>query len=271
MILPKTYIPSHKENRMQNEGRTEEARQSFFQNKPNNLSFLLNKRYKWMLPYIRSKNSIFELGAGPGFSKAILNTPNISLTDINKYPWIDREVDALNLPFKPNSVDVFICSHMIHHVAYPSLFLKNLTTALKPEGLILINEINTSFLLKIILRIMKHEGWDYEKDVFDEKTPSNSSSYPWSANCAIPEMLWQNKIKFETTFKGLTVKKDEFCEFFIFLLSGGVIAKTKTINLPMPILKAVDILDRMLIKTSPNIFALSRKLVLQKVGQKSEK
>ena len=217
-----------------------------------------------MSPYLKNKENIFELGAGAGFSKIILNESNITLTDIDKYPWIDKKIDALSLPFEPDSVDVFICSHMIHHVAYPGRFLKNLATALRPGGTILINEVNTSFFLRFILRIMRHEGWSYEVDVFNEKLPANSPEDPWSANCAIPELLWKDQTKFEANIKDLAVVRHEFCEFMIFLFSGGVIAKTKTINLPDFMLKLLDFMDSTLIKVGSKIFPLSKRLVLQK-------
>ncbi len=270
MILPKTYFPAHKENRMKGEGEVEKARTFFLQKRPNNLHFLLKNRYEWMLPYLKDKKNIVELGAGAGLSKIILNQSNITLTDIQKYPWINQKIDATDLPFLPNSVDVFICSHMIHHVAYPIRFLKNLATALKPQGIILINEVYTSLFLKLILRIMRHEGWSYEIDIFDEKSPANSPKDPWSANCAIPELLWQDKVKFETKVKELTIKRCELCElcelceFIIFLISGGVIAKTKTVNLPYFILKSLNFIDNILMRIAPKIFPLGQRLVLQK-------
>ena len=264
MFLPKSYTPSHQENCMRNEGGVKQARKFFLENRPNNLNFLLATRYQWMKPYLVG-NQIFELGAGAGFSKIILDDSRITLTDIEKYEWIDQKVDALNLPFEPNSVDVFICSHMIHHVAYPITFLKNLTKSLKSNGVILISEVNTSFMFKILLRIMRHEGWNYNVDVFDTSCPANNPDDPWSANCAIPELLWGDDNKFEQEIKELKIERNELCEFMIFPLSGGVISKTATINLPISVLKVLHSIDSILIKLFPKIFALGRRVVLRKV------
>ena len=267
MFVPKSYTPLPQESRMNVEGGVKQARQLFLKNRPNNLNFLLKTRYQWMKPYLVG-NQIFELGAGAGFSKIILDDSRIILTDVEKNEWIDKQVDALDLPFEPDSVDVFICSHMIHHVAYPITFLKNLAKSLKPNGVILISEVNTSLMFKIILRIMRHEGWNYNINVFDTSYPTNNPDDPWSANCAIPELLWSDENSFEKEIKELKVEKNELCEFIIFPLSGGVTGKMKTINFPVNVLRVLHNIDNILIKLFPKIFALGRRVVLRKVSQK---
>ena len=264
MLLSKTFRPSHEENRMRNEGGVLEARKNFFEYRPSNLNFLLQNRYEWMRPYLCGKNKVVELGAGVGWSKIILKDSPIMLTDIEQYPWIDKVVDAVNLPFAPESVDVFVCSHMIHHVAYPSKFLRNMATCLKKDGVIVINEIYTSFLMKILLRMMRHEGWDYGIDVFNDVRPVNNPGDPWSANCAVPELLWDDSDEFEKRIDCLKVESNQPCEFLIFALSGGVIAKTKTINLPFGILRFVHGLDNVLVKCFPRFFALGKRVVLRR-------
>ena len=263
-MLPETYIPTHKKNRMKHEGNVSLARKDFIEKRPSNLEFLLRTRYLWMEPYLKGKKDIFELGSGAGFSKMFLKDFPIILTDVEKFEWIERKIDALNLPFAPNSVDIFILSHMIHHVAYPKKFLINLSKALKPNGLILINEINTSFIFKILSMITRHEGWNYKVCVFDGSNPANDPNDPWSANCAIPELLFENKRAFEGNIKELKVERNEFCEFLIFILSGGVIAKIRTINLPKFILKIIHTIDLLIVKMAPKLFALSRRIVLKK-------
>ena len=52
----------------------------------------------------------------------------------------------MDIQLPDNSVDVFICSHMIHHVPKPIVFLKSLEKILVPGGLILIQEINMAEL-----------------------------------------------------------------------------------------------------------------------------
>lgn len=265
MLLPATFFPSHDDNRMQSEGDLKSARHRFLTERPTNLEFLLEQRFSWMNQYTDGKSQVYELGSGCGFSKEFIKNPNFKLTDVSGESWVDLHVDALNLPFPKESVDVFVCSHMIHHIAYPTLFFQGALQALKPGGMIVISEINTSWIMRFLLWLMKHEGWSYEVDIFGTSKPTNDPKDPWSANCAIPELLFSNPRKFEAQFPNFKVIKNELTEFSIFPLSGGVIAKTKTIPLPRFALQALNLMDKFLIALFPKLFALGRKVVLQKI------
>ena len=65
--------------------------------KNKNLIYLLNKRFSWMKEYLKGKKIIVELGSGNGCIKKIINDKKIILTDIIKYPWIDKKVDMLKI------------------------------------------------------------------------------------------------------------------------------------------------------------------------------
>ena len=69
-------------------------------------------------------------------------------------------------------------------------------------------------------------------DVFDPNAIVNHESDLWSANCAVPEMLFEQNSKFEKGFPAFKVLRNEPCECLIFPLSGGVISKTKMLKLP---------------------------------------
>ena len=148
MILKNKYFPERHSDRLKDNGDLEKARLFYLTEKPSNLTFLLEKRYIWMNEYIDPEDTVIELGAGAGFSKFFIDSPNLILTDIIKYPWIDKEVDALSLPFEDNSVDVFILSHMLHHLAKPAWVLKMLLNKLKTSGYLLIQDVHTSLLLR---------------------------------------------------------------------------------------------------------------------------
>jgi SAM-dependent methyltransferase len=265
MIKNSIYIPEHDKNLMKNEGDVEAARNYYFLNRPNNLNFLLKKRYEWMNKYISDNSKVIELGSGAGFAKEFIKSNNLLLTDINKKSWIDMKVDAMALPFENESIDVVICSHMIHHVAKPVVFLHQIQHKLKTGGYLLIQDINTSLMMRFLLRLMRHEGWSYNIDVFNENKVTNNPNDPWSANCAIPELLFDNRDIFENKVNGFRVILNELNEGLIFPLSGGVIAKSKTVQFPYPLLKLVDKIDSILISVFPKIFALGRSVVLQKI------
>ena len=249
---------------MRLEGDLKSARRRFFEECPTNLYFLLGLRYKWMNNYIGNQKRIFELGCGAGFSKTFIKNNHLKLTDVSNEDWVDIYVDAMNLPFPDGSVDVLICSHMLHHLAYPMQFFEGASRALRPGGLILISEINTSLLMRFLLRLMRHEGWSYDVNPFDRNEVANDPSDPWSANCAIPEMLFRDEHRFEDNLPQYRVVHNQLTECFIFPLSGGVIARSPTINLPLVLLKMIEKLDRFLIILFPDVFALGRNVVLQK-------
>lgn len=262
-ILPKTFFPPLEQDRFKHRGDALGARKSFEKNKPPNLNYLLKKRYEWMNEFIKHDDICIELGAGPGLG-SFYYKHNVLITDIEKHPWVNMQVDALNLPFEDNSVDVFICSHMIHHLSHPKRFFTTLGKKLNKGGYVLIQEVETSILMKIMLILTKHEGYSDEINVFEEEEICNDHSDPWSANCAIPKLLFDNEKIFSNQIKNFKILKNIKNEFFIFVLSGGVIVRTQTINLPVSILKLIDSIDKLLIKIAPNIFALGRSVVLQK-------
>ena len=257
------FFPDHSENKMKNEGNVELARRNFIRDRPSNLDFLLMKRFKWMNNYITKGKKTIELGSGAGFSQFYIDE-KIILTDLIKRNHIHRTIDAMNLTLQDQSVDIFILSHMIHHISKPVVFLKNLEKKLKPEGFILIQEINTSFLMRLILYIKKHEGYSYKINIFDEESIANNPKDPWSANCAIIELLFKNHKHFEEKVP-LKIIRDDFCEFLIFPLSGGVISKAKTINLPLFILKIIHFFDKIMIWVFPSLCAFGRSIVLKKI------
>ncbi len=266
-MLRKTYFPNHSDNYMTGEGDVVSARKEFFDKRPNNLSVLLKNRYSWMNDYIKDGDRVVELGSGAGFSREFVHKGQLELTDIVKHPWIDYIVDAVNpeeLGDK-ESVDIIICSHMIHHLSSPVSFFEKISYYLKPGGHILIQEINTSLVMRVLLRIMRHEGWSYNVDVFDKKMVCNDPRDPWSANCAIPELLFHNPEVFEKNVTNFKVVKNEKNECILFPISGGVISKSNTIQLPELMLSWIGHLDHFLVWLAPSIFALGRSIVLKKI------
>ncbi len=262
-LLPKTYFPSHMENRMGCEGDLWRAREKFLYAKHNNLSFLLKNRYTWMNNFIRHDDIVVEIGAGAGFSRKFIKEPVI-ITEISPYPWIDACLDGLRLPFAASSIDVVICSNVLHHFTSPIGFLLDLYTCLKRDGHVLLFEPNPSFLLLLALRMMRHEGWSFDIDVFDPRAPANDPTDPWSGNNAISYLMFRDRKLFQENAPEFEILHDNFSECMMFPLSGGVTAKAKTIEFPISVLKMIDWIDRKLCHLSPGIFAMSRSIVLRK-------
>jgi SAM-dependent methyltransferase len=251
---------------MKSEGSVSNARRRFLRNRFRNLDVLLRSRYDWMNSYLKHNQKILELGAGAGFSQLYLK-PKVILTDAVSNPWIDMFVDATKMDIESNSLDALIASHNIHHFYSPYKFFVECSRVLKPGGVLLIQELNTSLILRILLRLMRHEGWSYEVDVFNESQIVNDKHDLWSANCAVPEMLFTEGVKFEQTFPYLKIERNQLCECLIFPISGGVISKTNVPELPRPILSLILKIDKLLVRLAPHLFAMGRRVVIRKQGR----
>ena len=263
LFLHGPYFPRHEDNLMSSEGSVSLARQSFIKSRFRNLDVLLRSRYGWMNQYLSPGKIIIEVGAGAGLSPLYLKYKP-TLTDAASNPWIEKFIDATNMEINNDSVDVLIASHNIHHFYSPYKFFTECERVLRKDGLVLIQELNTSLMLRFLLRLMRHEGWSYDVDVFDKTAVVNDKNNLWSANCAVPEMLFSDSAVFENTFTNFKIESNELCECLIFPLSGGVISKAPVPELPRFLLRAILSLDRFLVKLAPRVFAMGRRVVIRK-------
>lgn len=259
-----TYHQKRPSKFLHHSGDLEYARARYLDKQPLNLYFLLESRFKWMNKFI-TKNSVgIELGSGIGASKDFIIAKDFKTSDFTNSEWIDLpDVNALKTPFMDGSQDFVIASNIIHHCAYPIICLEEIYRILKPGGVLLIQEVETSFIMRLILKLMQHESFDENVNVFDRTVACNDPLDLWSANCSIPKLLFK-KPDFEDNLPNWRVILDEKCEFFSFLNSGGVYAKTRCIPLTFSLLTVLYRIDSGIIKLFPKIFALQRRIVLQK-------
>lgn len=265
MIIKKKTFYFHNENRMESEGDILKAREYFFSKKNKNLYYLLKNRFCWINNYINHGDNCIELGAGAGLLKYFLINKNVKISDLASHSYIDyKNIDALDTKFPDSTFDKVISSNMIHHIAYPTKHFREVHRILKPNGLYIIQDINCSVATQLAVMLMRHEGFNFEVDPTNENIPCNNPEDPWSANIALPNLIFDN---FENFNKKIHNKfeliQQNFSEFLIFLNSGGVIAKTKYIPLNKFFNKIVIKLDKLLVKL-PKIFAMQRSIVLKK-------
>jgi SAM-dependent methyltransferase len=266
-ILGAPYRPAHEENRMHNEGNVPEARKAFYAGVNKNLIYLLDNRFGWMQRFIDPDTAEgVELGCGQGYGKDVLKAKSYLLTDYNEYDWLDvKMVDALDTPFEDAQFDFVIASNMIHHVPYPPKFFAEVHRILKPGGKLLVQDVNASVLMRVMLHLMRIEGYSYDVDVFDDSKPVNDPSDLWSGNNVVPNLLFDDPAQFETRMGGFRVLEQGFSETLVYLASGGVTSKTFFIPLPRPVLQVLHGIDRVLCGIAPQIFALQRRAVLEKI------
>lgn len=227
--------------------------------KNKNLDYLLKKRFNWMKKYINRKRTIIELGSGNGFVKKYLGKKIIT-SDIKTHQNIDYKFDMnnLKLPKKlKKNVNVFILNHSLHHCKDPLELIRIMKDNLKKNGFILINEPEISFIFKFFLKIFNHERWDLDV------SKSNQKNF-WLQNNATGRILFKKNYENKFVKQNFRIVKNHLNEFLIFLNSGGNSVNSPHIKLSETNLNLLNKLDDFLIKISPEIFALNRRVVLRK-------
>ena len=264
-IVKKIKFKSY-ENKMRTVANTEKAIKIFNLNKSRNLRYLLEQRFTWMNRFIKSEDVGIEFGSGAGFAKHFIKNNNFKMSDLSNDNHLDyKGVDAQSTDFPENTFNYIIASNMIHHIPYPIKFFREMFRILKKDGKLIIFESYCSVVFQLITIIMKHEGFDFTKDVWDEKIPKSDEKDAWAGNIAVPHLIFDDKSIFEKELGNLySIDYEELTECLIFLNSGGVTSKTFHIPLPLVLLKLTNYIDKFLIKFFPKIFGMGRRIVLRK-------
>jgi|SRR6185369_15327920 len=259
------YHPPKGENKMTGVGDVWTARKKYFDRPSNNLKVVVSNRYEWMNRFIEPNWKGVEVGCGAGLSRAFIRSEQLVLTDYGDYEWLDvKHVDALHTPFENASFDFALCSNMIHHLAHPLRFFAEMSRILRPGGRLIVQDVHCSVFLRFALRAMRHEGYDYNVDVFNPDEVCTDPVDNWIGNNAIVDLLLEDKQRLLREIPQFELIYENNSEFLTFLNSGGVGAKTAYLPLPMPMVNLVDKLDRALIKTFPKTFAMQVQLVFEK-------
>jgi len=238
----------------------------FENNKNKNLNYLVKKRFEWMQNFISYEDIGIEVGAAVGFSKYFLKCKKLEISDCTNEKHLDlKNINAQKTNLKSNTYDFIVASNMLHHLSSPILFIREMNRILKKNGKLIIFEPNLSAIYQIITFITKHEGFDFAKDVWDENISQKNNDDPWDSNQAVQHMLFDDKERFyKETNNIFRIIHDDYSECLIFLNSGGIYSKSFYISMNNFFLKICDFIDKILIKLSPDLFALGRKIVLVK-------
>ena len=256
----------HSENLMKQEGDVMRSIDDIDKNK--NLYILLKERFHWMNDFISPDANGIEVGAAAGFSKKFIKSKNFKISDFSNYEHLDfKNIDAQDTGFKKESFNYVIASNMIHHIPFPMKFFKEMNRILKRNGKLIIFESHCSVIFQIATTIMKHEGFDFTVNVWDEESPKSDEYDAWHGNIAVPHLIFDDKEGYKKNLENLfRIDYDKFTECLIFLNSGGVTSKTKCIPMNKFFLNLLDFIDKILVKLFPNFFCMGRKIVLTKVN-----
>lgn len=263
-----SYRGGHGNGFMRNTGDLANARESWLKTENVNLDFLLRARYLWMNDFIGPGKSVLEVGSGIGASKGYLRSDiKTIISDNNSNSWLDlAELDAGNISnYKELETDFIVANNVIHHLAFPGTFIKDAFEILPKDGKLIVQEINTSLLCRIILKVLRHEAFNEKANPFVFDTPMSDANDNWDANCSIPKLLFSDSKKFRDAFPGLTISYFKYTETLILLVSGGVTAKTWYPKLPMVFLNLIRKFDEILCKVAPKLFALQMQIVIERL------
>ena len=219
-----------------------------------------------MNKFIKESDHGIEVGSGAGFSKDFIKNKNFKLTDLGNDEHLDyKNIDAQNTGFKNNDLDFVIASNMIHHIPYPIKFFKEMHRILKNGGRLIIFESYCSIFFQLATMIMKHEGFDFTLNVWDEEEPKSDEKNAWHGNIAVPHLIFDDRYRFDKEIGNLfEIEYEKLTECLIFINSGGVTSKTAFIPMNNFFLNILDYIDRVLIKFFPKIFCMGRRIVLKK-------
>lgn len=246
-------------------GDVAKARAEYATRPGGNLRFLLRKRFSWMQRYLGPEAFAVEVGCGAGFSALFLRAGRLELTDIEAHPWVDRIVDAQAMPYADASVDAVIANNVIHHLAGPARFFAEAARVLRPGGHLLVQECYCSLTTRWAIRITGHEAYDFGVDPFDPQAVCNDPEDPWSANCALPNLLFDDLSRFEAAYALFRVVEQGRSEFLIHFNSGGITARAPYLPLPEWALAALDRIDAALVRLAPGVFASQCRVALRRV------
>jgi SAM-dependent methyltransferase len=260
------YRPTPQANHMSGAGDVVRARARYFDRPSANLQVVVENRFSWMNRFIGENDHGIEIGAGAGLSREFIRSKNLRLTDFGDHEWLDvKGVDAMATPFESESLDFVISVNVIHHLAHPLRFFAEMGRILKRGGRLVIQDVHCSLFMRAALRLQRHEGYDYNVDVFDDSVICTDPADPWAGNNAIVDLLLEDEARFFRAIPQFREIHRSHSEFLTLLNSGGVIARTVYVPLPMPLMRVVDGVDRVLTRKFPGAFASQVQLVLEKV------
>ena len=241
------------------------ARAEYASRRGANLRYVLATRYGWMQRHLEPDAYAVELGCGAGFGGFFLKAGRLELTDVAPQPWVDRVVDALAMPYSDASVDALLVNNVIHHLAQPHRFFAEAARVLRPGGRLLLQECDASLTTRAVIRLTGHEAYSFDVDPFDPLAICNDPADPWSANCALPNLLFDNLARFQRAFPAFRVEEHRRVEFLLHFNSGGFASRTPYLPLPWAGMRLADALDRVLVGIAPGLFAAQRRVSLVRV------
>lgn len=146
---------------------------------------------------------VLEVGAGPGFLGAHARDRRPDLrwiaSDLHPAPWNTLAADAGRLPLATATVDAVVGLDVLHHLAAPEGFFREVARVLRADGRLALVEPWITPLSWVVYRFFHQEGcrlsvdpWNPfpaggRKDSFD-----GDAAVPWKLDRETPESRWRD-------------------------------------------------------------------------------
>jgi SAM-dependent methyltransferase len=177
-----------------------------------------------------------EIGAGSSMLKSVI--PDVESTDIVPSPGLDRVVDAMNLPYRDNSLRAIFGIHCFHHLHDPCKFLAEVDRACAPGGgAVLVEPYFGPVASFIFKRLHPSEGFDKAGPIVRPRAGPMSG-----ANQASSYIVFvRERQTFERSFPGLElVHMDPLSNYIRYIVSGGINFRQLLPDATIPLLKATE-------------------------------
>jgi SAM-dependent methyltransferase len=159
-----------------------------------------------------------ELGGGSGNLKEFL--PEAITSDIVFAPWLNAVMDAHGLPFRDESLDNVVLFDVLHHLAAPAAFFREMERVLRPGGRVVMMEPYVSWLSFPVYRFLHAEGMRWQIDPFKET--AWESKEPFEGNQAVPTLIFgKHRAKFNKSFPRLKITREAKMDILVYPMSGG--------------------------------------------------
>jgi SAM-dependent methyltransferase len=144
-------------------------------------------------------------------------------TDLVWSPWIDVAADAQALPFRDSSVTNILGLDVLHHLAAPMTFLREVQRVLIPGGRLLLVEPWVTPFSYLVYRYFHQEDCSLSARPQETETPARSAKKAFDGNQAIPYLLFGPQHRSRTLallpqFAPIAIQP--FCLFGYFLSLG---------------------------------------------------
>ena len=161
-----------------------------------------------------------EIGSAGGILKSL--SKNFITSDVRICEGVDVFVDAQELPFADQSVDLIIGKDALHHLPNVSLHFDEVERVLRRGGVAVYLEPNWNRLSKFIYRYIHPEPWNEVSKDWNFK-----SKGPMDSNQALAKVIFVRDLQiFEKDFPRLKVEIiSKPVNGLTFLVSGGVHAR----------------------------------------------